>query len=128
MAEGDPFIKEPNPDNPYVSPEEQGMEMEPHVMAPPPYGSPDPQTSAASLVPIEDHPLADNFSDDYAADLTGEKEEENGEEDDGTENATAGAVELAEQEGVDLSQVEGTGKDGKITKADVENFLASKSD
>jgi hypothetical protein len=34
--------------------------------------------------------------------------------------ATAGAQEAADELGVDLSQVEGTGKGGKITKADVE--------
>lgn len=34
--------------------------------------------------------------------------------------ATASAVELAAELGVDLSSVEGTGKDGKITKPDVE--------
>jgi pyruvate/2-oxoglutarate dehydrogenase complex dihydrolipoamide acyltransferase (E2) component len=36
-------------------------------------------------------------------------------------NATAGAVEAADELGVDLNSVEGTGKDGKITKADVES-------
>lgn len=35
-------------------------------------------------------------------------------------SATASAVQLAEQLGVDLSTVEGSGKDGKITKPDVE--------
>jgi len=35
-------------------------------------------------------------------------------------DATAAAQEHAEKHGVDLSTVEGTGADGKITKADVE--------
>ena len=34
--------------------------------------------------------------------------------------ATASAVQLAEQLGIDLSTLEGSGKDGKITKPDVE--------
>lgn len=34
--------------------------------------------------------------------------------------ATAGAIEAAELLGVDLSTVQGSGKDGRITKADVE--------
>lgn len=39
-------------------------------------------------------------------------------------NATQGAIDLADAEGVDLAQVEGTGADGRITKADVEAYLA----
>jgi pyruvate/2-oxoglutarate dehydrogenase complex dihydrolipoamide acyltransferase (E2) component len=39
---------------------------------------------------------------------------------------TGAAAELAQELGVDLSTVEGTGKDGRITKADVE--AAAKSD
>lgn len=35
-------------------------------------------------------------------------------------NATTGALAAAEKLGVDLATVSGTGKDGKITKADVE--------
>lgn len=38
-------------------------------------------------------------------------------------NATSAAIELAKNEGVDLSQVVGTGNDGRITKADVEDHL-----
>lgn len=39
-------------------------------------------------------------------------------------NATEGALELAASYGLDLSDVEGTGKDGRVTKADVEAYLA----
>ena len=39
---------------------------------------------------------------------------------------TGAAAELAAELGVDLSSVEGTGKDGRITKADVE--AAAKAD
>ena len=38
-------------------------------------------------------------------------------------DATDSAVELADSEGVDLSEVEGTGTGGKVTKADVEAHL-----
>lgn len=64
--------------NPYVSQEEQFMEMTPKVFGPPAYGSPDPLTAAGRLVPIEDHPLAAGrvpdgsaISEDYAADVKG---------------------------------------------------------
>jgi pyruvate/2-oxoglutarate dehydrogenase complex dihydrolipoamide acyltransferase (E2) component len=40
-------------------------------------------------------------------------------------DASAGAVELAQAEGVDLSQVTGTGKGGKIIKSDVEAYTAT---
>jgi len=36
-------------------------------------------------------------------------------------DATDGAKALAEKEGVDLSEVEGTGKEGRITKPDVKD-------
>jgi len=39
--------------------------------------------------------------------------------------ATKEAAELAEELGVDLSSVQGTGKDGKITKPDVEAAAAA---
>lgn len=38
-------------------------------------------------------------------------------------DATEAALELAEELGVDLSEVEGSGADGRITKPDVEAFL-----
>jgi pyruvate/2-oxoglutarate dehydrogenase complex dihydrolipoamide acyltransferase (E2) component len=120
-----------NRDNPYVSEEDQDMEMTPVVMGPPGYGSPDPNTSAGVLVPIVDHPLSDDISEDYGADVleaqtTEEGGEEEGDEEDGGEgNATAGAIELANEKGVDLTGIEGTGSGGRVTKADVENFLAS---
>lgn len=43
-------------------------------------------------------------------------------------NATDGAVQLAEAEGVDLAEVTGTGSGGRITKGDVEAFLKSRED
>lgn len=44
--------------NPYMSAEEQGMQMKAQVVGPPAYGSPDPVTSAGKLVPLSIHPLA----------------------------------------------------------------------
>jgi len=52
-------------------------------------------------------------------------------EDSGTEgdlfselDATNGAKQLAEAEDINLAEVEGTGKDGRITKADVKRALS----
>jgi len=38
-------------------------------------------------------------------------------------NATSGAIALAEEKGVDLSKVEGTGRDWRVLKSDVEAYL-----
>lgn len=38
-------------------------------------------------------------------------------------NATAGAIELAEELGFDLAKIEGTGNGGRITKGDVEKAV-----
>lgn len=38
-------------------------------------------------------------------------------------NATEGAIELADDEDVELSEVEGTGKGGRVLQKDVEAFL-----
>lgn len=40
-------------------------------------------------------------------------------------SASAAAKALAAEKGVDLTQVAGTGKDGAVTKGDVETYLAS---
>lgn len=40
-------------------------------------------------------------------------------------DATDGAVELADAEGVDLSKVKGTGEGGRVTKGDVEDYVAA---
>jgi pyruvate/2-oxoglutarate dehydrogenase complex dihydrolipoamide acyltransferase (E2) component len=41
--------------------------------------------------------------------------------------ATEGALELAEQLGIDLSEIEGSGDDGKVYKKDVEAVIAEES-
>lgn len=43
--------------NPYMHPEDQDMEMQPVVVGPPGYASPDPATNAGKLLPLEDHAL-----------------------------------------------------------------------
>jgi len=42
--------------------------------------------------------------------------------------AAPSIIKLAEDNGVDLSEVVGTGKNGALTKKDVEDYIASKSD
>lgn len=54
--------------------------------------------------------------DDKVADKGSKKRE-------GELNASAGAVELAEANGIDLSQVEGSGSGGRILKADVQALV-----
>lgn len=108
--------------NPYVSEEMQGMEMESKVFGPPQYGSPDPASAASRLMTLEDgHPLAGleegtaAISEDYGR-AYGDTSEI---------DATDDARELAEKEGVNLAAVEGTGKDGRITKGDVEKVVSA---
>jgi len=111
--------------NPHVSEEEQDMEMTPAVFGPPAYGSPDPATSATTLMPLDQYPEDAPISDDYGVVPEATEGDEGAGE--GEYNATKGAVELADTEGVDLGEVEGTGEDGRITKADVESYLDSQS-
>lgn len=139
---GAPSLKQ----NPYVSQEEQGMEMSAKTFGPPQYGSPDPATAASRLLTLEDghpldmvpedHPAA--ISGDYAGDVLGKMPSdavsdiqrhaagdfsvESNEEVD----ATDAARELANENSVNLADVEGTGSDGRVTKDDVENYLAER--
>jgi pyruvate/2-oxoglutarate dehydrogenase complex dihydrolipoamide acyltransferase (E2) component len=128
------------------------MEMAPVVVGPPAYGSPDPTTSAGRLLPLEQHPLnpenlpedhpaaiSTDYGEGYAQTLTGVETLRSGpvrtdlERDlaggdlasrNAAADATSGAVDLATAEGVDLSQVEGSGEGGRIVKADVESYLS----
>lgn len=40
-------------------------------------------------------------------------------------NATEGAIEAADELGIDIADVEGSGKDGRVTKGDVEAHAAA---
>ena len=132
--------------NPYVSEEEQGMELAAKTFGPPQYGSPDPATASARLVTLEDghildlvpegHPAA--ISEDYAADVLGKMPSEAASdlqrhaagdfsvEQNQETDATEAARELANENSVSLSDVEGTGDGGRVTKTDVENYLAER--
>lgn len=105
--------------NPNMSEEEQGMDLASVTFGPPAYGSPDPETSSVTLMPLEQYPEG-AISEDYA---TQPEATEDGDAEGDSFNATSGAVELANAEGVDLAQVQGTGDGGRITKADVEAYL-----
>ena len=99
------------------------MQMISKTFGPPQYGSPRPETSAGKLATLEDghpleglpegHPAA--ISEDYAAEHGAFVEDI---------DATDGAKELASEQSVDLRQVAGTGQDGRITKGDVEDYIA----
>ena len=84
--------------------DEQDMEMEPVVIAPPGYGSPDPQTQEGVLVPVEESAL--DIAEDYGADATAATEAAEGEaaEDNGKPSASATRAEwddYARSQGVD---------------------------
>lgn len=151
-------IVSPSKNNPYMSEEEQDLEMQPQVMGPPPYGSPDPATSAGRLLPLDTHPLRAEvlpeghsaaISDDYASsvaqethlpgegphplspppsdlemDQAGQQEFRVAQE---QADATPAAKRLAQENGVDLREVEGTGTDDRITVDDVKNYMESGS-
>jgi hypothetical protein len=92
--------------------DEQDMEMEPVVMAPPSYGSPDPQTQEGQLVPVEESTL--ELGEDYGKDVqvasegadAKEGESENGDEDDRPAQSATRAEwdEYARSKGVDPDQ------------------------
>ena len=102
--------------NPNLAEELQGMELRPKVFGPPQYGSPDPASAASRLMTLEDgHPLA-GLEEGTAA-----ISEDYGQQGVAAEvDATDSAKELAEEHGVNLAAVEGTGEGGRITKGDVE--------
>src|SRR5262245_60845347 len=120
--------------NPNRTLEEQGMEMTPVLVGPPAYGSPDPQTSAGRLIPLAEHPHAEEiaettYGEGYTANLTAAETLASspgpgtGTDAEGEAAASAAAQTLADEAGVDISQVTGTGVGGNVTKADVQNYI-----
>lgn len=117
--------------NPNLSEEMQGMQLIPKTVGPPQYGSPDPATSASRLMTLEDghpleglpedHPAA--ISDDYG--IVPEQSSATEQVLTGSEeiDATDDAKELADEHDVNLAGVSGSGKDGRITKADVQQVI-----
>lgn len=65
------------------------------------------------------------LTEDFVRFVKGEISEEEFRPDEPEEgvNATDAAAELAEEEDIDLAEVDGTGKDGRITKSDVEALV-----
>lgn len=57
-----------------IEDEEDGVnqELTPVVVGPPGYASPDPRTQQGILVPVEEHPLSADLSEDYGANERGE--------------------------------------------------------
>lgn len=132
--------------NPYVSQEEQGMELAAKTFGPPQYGSPDPATASSRLLTLEDgHPLdmvpedhPSSISPDYAQDVIGKLPSEAATdiqrhaagdfsvEDNAEVDATDAARELANENSLSLSEVDGTGQDGRVTVDDVKAALADR--
>lgn len=94
MAKGDGLPESVETDQPSLrlnpNLEDQSLEIKPTVMGPPAFGSPDPNTSAAILAPVVDHPLRATFSEDYGATVEGDTNDVSGitgDEDAGREEA-----------------------------------------
>lgn len=125
--------------NPYLTEDDQGMDMEPKAFGPPQYGSPNPESAAGRLTTLEDgHPfdgLGDSevgISDDYAvgldgmhgtSDAGGADADVDNDDDSDEINATDGAKELAQEKNIDLNKVQGTGENGRIQKPDVQDYI-----
>lgn len=84
------------------------------------------QAMAATSAAVENERVAETTEAEPPAD--GEEEPDDGEETEvnGPE-ATPAAVKAADEHGIDLAEIEGSGEGGKITKADVEAAAASSS-
>lgn len=85
-----------------------------------------PLTSVEEREGEEEPPYSDQErydATDKRKEATAQASEENAEVGTDAIDATDGALELAESEGVDLAGVEGTGSNGRITKSDVEKYL-----
>lgn len=78
------------------------------------------EASAEDIVDVEEDVVEEEIDEEDLLELP----EEELEVDTGSEiNATDAAKKLAEEEGIELSDVVGTGKDGSILKSDVEKLM-----
>jgi len=91
-------------ENPHIPLElEDEMEMKPIVMGPPAFGSPDPATEAAKLVPLEEHSRADELSEDYGQEAVAEEGEggEGAESENLEDKTVAELKDMAKDQGVE---------------------------
>lgn len=150
-AHASPILPSPSSlANPYMSEEDQGVEMTAQVVGPPAYGSPEPATSAGRLLPLNEHPLnaealpeghpaaiSPEYGEGYGRTVTGGRPSrpdlEGGAGDFSVDsnaeaNATKAARELADEYEVDLRAVTGTGENGRVGKNDVEEYLVAREE
>lgn len=83
-----------------------------------------PQGKTVQLSPGETYTLSDDIAQTLIdhGDVVGLQDYETQTQPPPETKATAAAEELAEEKGVDLSEVEGTGSGGRVTKGDVEGY------
>lgn len=107
----------PNPDKqfPNLPEEEQEVELEPVVMGPPAYGSPDPESNTNTLLPLVDDPMrtAASAADEAAA----VRDQANYSKMDKDVLA-----QMASDRGL---EVEGTGANGNVKKSDLVSALTA---
>jgi hypothetical protein len=128
-AEGPEGILEKGSDkmHPNRQEDEQDMEMEPVILAPPGYGSPDPVTQEGLMVPVEDSPV--ELAEDYGTNVTVSSQEaaenENkdaGVEADGDEDRPATSATRAEWD--DYARSKGVNPDEYSSKDDLIEALS----
>lgn len=110
---------------------ERDVELEPVIVGPPGYGSPDPTTVAGRLTTLDVHPDVENIAADYGSDVTQEQidlampYDENAEQekaDTGTESADE-LDKMKKDELVALADERGVDTEG-MTKAEIVDALA----
>lgn len=84
--------------------DEQDMEMEPVVLGPPSFGSPDPMTQSGRLVSVDEHPL--ELGEDYGKGAVVASEKAEGDENGPPAQSATRAEwdEYAQSQGVDPSE------------------------
>jgi hypothetical protein len=102
--------------------EEQDMEMEPVLISPPGYGSPDPETAEGILVPVEESPveLAEDYGKDAMEAAAAVQEAQEGEE------APAPEEEAAEGEEAESEEEDENRPSASATRAEWDEYARSK--